>query len=262
MEDSSCMDLMSHDEECCLKTALAFAVLRQRLVDNDDEEQEPPSFVGGLFSNTISTLPTTNNNTTSHLQKMMQVAIATASAMSNKDNNDDTRHYYATLEGLVQHLALQLHTSTTIPNDWIQETLTDTKNTIGAVCTVWHGILQAKPVLGGQLLPAIGHVLQDLYQSTTESEKDREVALRMVKLLELAEASVSIRLSTSTAPHELLQELTLAMGPQLCLPIAKKELAYFVLRHKRPGNKMMLRYFCYDLMEKLSSAATCSSQST
>ena len=40
--DESTNELMSRDEECCLKTALAFAVLRKRLEQNDNDAAPPP----------------------------------------------------------------------------------------------------------------------------------------------------------------------------------------------------------------------------
>jgi len=243
--ESNSLELMSRDEECCLKTALAFAVLRKRL-ENDDSQQEP-SFLRGLISSSISTLPP--SHPTDHLAKMMNVAIATATPLCS-DNGKQT-HSFATLEGICKHLALQLRNSNA-PAEWIQDTLARKEKEIVAVSTVWHCILQAEPSIGAKLLPAIGQVLQDLYHNDKQ-----DTALQMVKVVELAEACVSIRLP-STCSQSLVEELHQALGAELCLPIATKDLAYFVLQQqrggfKKPGNKILLRFCLYDLMEKLSA---------
>ena len=243
---SSSMNLMSRDEECCLKTALAFAVLRKRL-ENDDTHQEP-AFCRGLMSRSIPTLPP--SDPTDHLSKMMNVAVSTATPLCNDSTTivaHDTHHHhsYKTLDGICKHLALQLCNGG-VTTEWIQETLSHQQ--IKAVCTVWHCVLVAdssSTIVGAKLLPAIGRVLQDLYNGTEHS------SVRMVPLVQLAEASVSIRLST-TRPQQLMAELHHAMGPELCLPVARKDLAYFVLRSRKPGTKILLRFCVYDLMEKLA----------
>jgi hypothetical protein len=249
--DESTSELMSRDEECCLKTALAFAVLRKRLEQNDNDAA-PAAYLGGLMQNTI--IPSMPSTTTSHLSKMLKIAISTATPLlCGSTTMDDAKRASAlqTLEGMAQHLGLQLRSTTNVSMEWLQETLSD-KHDIVAVSLVWHLILQAEPSVGKILLPAICQVLQHLYHSTTNAD----AALSMVKLLELAEASVSIRLST-TSSVLLLQELSQAAGPELCLPIAKHDLAYFVLQsnHGRShaGNKILLRFCLYDLMEKLSA---------
>lgn len=264
---SGCM--MSREDEACLKTALAFTVLRNKLCERneaeeeDQQHQEPPPFVSNLFSNTnntnVSTLPlnstattTSGNSSHVHLEKMFQVAIVTTITATN--NNTENKQQ-ATLNGICQHLALQLLTRNSMEN-WIQETLS-VKNIV-AVCRVWHGILQAQPSLGGSVLVAVGRVLQHLYKSTTTISSSN-VAIKMVQLVQLAQASICLRLFNNIAtPQVLLQELSNSMGSTLCLPIASKDLAYFVLQqHKSgnstPGNQILLRCCIYDLMEKLSS---------
>jgi hypothetical protein len=79
----------------------------------------------------------------------------------------------------------------------------------------------------------------------------------MVKLLELVEASISMRLA-DTNPLQLLEELSQAMGPELVLPIHTRDMAYFVLQQQKsgkrsPGVKFLLRFCLYDLMERLSA---------
>jgi len=237
---------MSHDEECCLKTALAFTVLRKRLENNTSR----PAFVGGLLENSnFPTLPPSEHaQNTPHLQKMMQVAISTAASFLSSSSKNDTS--YATLEGICTHLALQLRNDTVWSLPWIQETLVSKQ--ILAVSTVWHSILNQDSSLGAKLLLVVGQVLQDLYHNEQE-----DVAVQMVKLVQLAEACLSIRLST-TPPLVLMGELQQAMGPELCLAIPTKDLAYFVLRNSasgKAGNKILLRFFLYDMVEKLSACA-------
>jgi hypothetical protein len=241
--NESTNEIMSHDEECCLKTALAFAVLRKRL---ENEDAAPaPEYVGGLFGSTIPSLP--SNNTADHLSKMMNVAISTATPLCMSDCTTDTSTSSSlkTLEGVCKHLGLQLRSTSNVSMEWLKEALLNKEN-MKAVSLVWHLILQAEPSVGAKLLPAIGQVLQHMYSSTEDA------SFEMVELLELTEASVCIRLST-TSSLVLLQELSTAIGPELCLPVAPKDLAYFYLCNKRPGNKILLRYCLYDLLEKLSA---------
>ena len=68
---------------------------------------------------------------------------------------DDAKRASAlqTLEGMAQHLGLQLRNTTNVSMEWLQETLSD-KHDIVAVSLVWHLILQAEPSVGKILLPA------------------------------------------------------------------------------------------------------------
>ena len=168
--DESTMELMSRDEECCLKTALAFAVLRKRLEQQheNDDAAPPPAYLGGLMGNTIPSLPC-SNTTTDHVSKMMNLAISTAMPLCSNTIpiNDSNKRASAlqTLEGMTQHLALQLrNATTTVSMEWLTETLSK-KHEIVAVSLVWHLILQAEPSVGALLLPAVGQVLQHLYHS-------------------------------------------------------------------------------------------------
>lgn len=255
MSTSSSSDVptcMSREDEATIKTALAVVVLQNKHRQNDDAV--PPTLLGNL-RNISSKLPSSQTFDGSHLRSMFQIATSTASNVLN--NGDDSSKHQArgTLQGICQHLAMQLvGDTTTATQEWIKETISS-PSTIAAVSTVWHYILQVQPVIGGRLLQAVGQTLQELYASS-DSNNQHSIAVHMVKLVELAEASVSVRLST-TNPTDLLQEFTQALGSELCLPIPTRDLAYFWLKNGNPGNKVMLRFCLYDLMEKLS-ACSCS----
>jgi hypothetical protein len=243
---------MSHDEESCLKTALAFVVLRRRL---ESDKQPGAPFVRGLMCRSIPTMPSLSDRT-SHMDKMMRVAVSTALPLGDS-NKVDYKSTLATLDGIASHLALQLRDGI-VSNEWIQASFQTFPNQIVAVTTVWHRILSADPSVGAKLLPAIGRVLQDFYNGQVdESSSEHCISVLFVKLLELVEAAVSMRLA-DTNPLQLLEELSQAMGPELCLPIHTRDMAYFVLQQQRsgtkiPGVKILLRFSLYDLMEKLSA---------
>lgn len=252
---------MSRDEESCLKTALAFVVLRKRLENEDDSKQpgKPPApFLRGLMCHSIATMPSLSDRT-SHMDKMMRVAVSTALPLCQEARADapDYKSTLATLDGITNHLALQLRDDV-VSNEWIQGSFQASPNQIVAVMTVWHRILSANPSIGAKLLPAIGRVLQDIYdEKGDESSSEQYTSVFLVKLLELVEASILMRLA-DTNPLQLLEELSEAMGPELVLPIHTKDMAYFVLQQQRngkksPGVKILLRFCLYDLMEKLSA---------
>lgn len=250
--------LMSRDEESCLKTALAIVVLRKRLENGDS--RQPAPFVRGLMCRSIPTMPSSTDRT-SHMDKMMRVAISTALPLCQEARADtptpDCKSTIATLEGISKHLALQLRDDV-VSKEWIQDSLQTSPNQIEAVVTVWHRILSTDPSVGAKLLPAIGSVLQDICDGRVdESSSEHYTSVLLVKLLELVEASISMRL-VDTNPLQLLEELSHAMGPELVLPIHTKDMAYFVLQqHQRgkrsPGVKFLLHFCLYDLMEKLSA---------
>jgi hypothetical protein len=246
------LHIMSRDEESCLKTALAFVVLRKRL-ENDNREGAP--FVRGLMCRSIATMPSLVDRT-SHMDKMMRVAVSAALPLEDS-SKVDYKSTLATLDGIAGHLALQLRDEI-VSNEWIQGSFQDFPNQIVAITTVWHRILSADPSVGAKLLPAIGRILQDFYNDkVAEISSEHCVSVMLVKLLELVEAAVSMRLS-DTNPLQLVGELRQAMGPELCLPIHTRDMAYFVLQQQRsgtksPGVKILLRFSLYDLMEKLSA---------
>jgi hypothetical protein len=251
---------MTRDEESCLKTALAFVVLRKRLA-NDKRPGPGPPFVRGLMCHSIPTMPSLVDRT-SHMDKMMRVAVSTALPLEDAKKVDhkstqSTQSTLVTLDGIAGHLALQLRDDI-VSNEWIQGSFQDFPNQIIAITTVWHRILLADPSVGAKLLPAIGRVLQDFYNDKVdEPSSEHCISVLFVKLLELVEAAVSMRLS-DTNPLQLVEELSQAMGPELCLPIHTRDMAYFVLQQQRsgtksPGVKILLRFFLYDLMEKLSA---------
>ena len=258
MSSAAPAHLLSRDEECCLKTALAFVILRNRL-ENDEKNLDPPAFVRGLMSCKIPTLPV---DQTSHMDKMMQVAVSTALPLCQKLTNavdsadasaaGSSAHAAstATLDGIATHLALQLCDSSSDTKEWIQASLQSSSDIL-ATCTVWHRILMAEPSIGANLLPAIGRVLQSIYNE--EEPRVDDPSVWMVNLLELVEASISMRLDETNA-QQLLLELSQAMGPELCLPVPVQDMAYFVLQEKRSGGRnMLLRFGLYGLMERLAA---------
>lgn len=267
---SQCCSIMSRSssalslvDECCLKTALAFCVLRQRKKLKAHDTKLP--FCRNLLSPKLSSTGSTATAVRSHLDTMLKVGVATAQSLYNVhetiyDMLPSTHNSSSVdrLHGVASHLATQLLSFPHGNHDWIPPWIEDSlvQHNALAVCSVWHYVTSAEPLFSDVLIAAIGTAMVKIYLDEVVPFGDADVLV--VNLLYLLEATIVLKLNSCsiTTAHEVLELVSLAIGSELSLPVPMHAMASFFTKNNGTNlsapSKLLLRLGLYDLMVKLS----------
>jgi hypothetical protein len=266
-EESMSASGLTHTDESCLKTALAFCILRQRKKhkrSHDDTANVP--FCNNLLSSTTLLLPSGSTHC-SHVDKMLQVGVTTAKALYNGGQEaiiydmGQQSTCIATLDrlnGVASHLAAQLISLSAHDNhEWISSWIQDSLIQYDAlsICSLWHAISEVEPCVSDLLIGAIGKVFRAIYFDEVLLVGNHDPDLLVVNLLHLFESTIVLKLNKSS-PHEMLEMVSIAIGSELSLPVDISDMAAFVLKTEGANlcapSKLLLRLALHDLMVKIS----------
>lgn len=250
-------------DECCLKTALAFCVLRQRKKLKAHDAKLP--FCRNLLSSKLSSSGSTATAGRPHVDSMLKVGVATAQSLYN--GHETIYHMLPVihnsssmdrLHGIASHLATQLLSFAHENHDWIPPWIEGSlvQHNALAICSVWHFVASVEPLFSDILIAAIGTALVKIYLDEVIPFGDADVLV--VNLLYLLETTIVLKLNScsSTTAHEVLELVSLAIGPELSLPVPMNAMASFFTKNNGTNlsapSKLLLRLGLYDLMVKLS----------
>ena len=254
---------LSPVDECCLKTALAFCILRQRRKRKAHETKLP--FCRNLMSPML--LPVVHPSTTRtanryHLDSMLRVGVAAAQTlykghdtMSRLFQDMEKSSTVDRLNGIVSHLATQLISDSHEKHDWISPWIQDSlvNYTPVAVCYLWYSLSDIEPNISDILIGAIGRTLHKIYLDEVTSVDNAD--LLVVNLVHLLERTVVLKLNVSNS-CDILELVSISVGSELSLPVSMPDMANFVSKTNGTNlsapSKLLLRLGVHDLMVKLS----------
>jgi hypothetical protein len=255
---------LTHTDESCLKTALAFCILRQRKKLKTIHDTAKMPFCHNLLSSSLL-LPSAGSTNCLHVDRMLQVGVTTAKALYKGREaiiyDMGQPCCIATLDrlnGVASHLAAQLislsaHENHEWISPWIQDSLV--QHNALAICSLWHVISEVEPCVSDLLVGAIGKVLQAIYFDDVLVVGSNDADLLVVNLLHLLETTIVLALNR-TSPHEMLEMVSIAIGSELSLPVDIPDMAAFVLKAEGANlcapSKLLLRLALHDLMVKIS----------
>lgn len=265
---------LTHQEICCLKTALALVVVKRRFeakqqaetaaaaTDSKDAESTAVSLCPWLDQKSVpsdSFVPASENGDDwAHCNHMLKLAVQNAKMTASSGHRNHPQ-----LQSLTTHLACQIvqlskkeESAQHAAQEWIRSSLSQQcAEDNDAIFAVWHGILQAKPLeISALLVPILLNALRSALQSSNDdnnnnlwlSNQNPTHAVHLFNLLEQALPQSS---------NETLQ-LALEAFVDYLIPMSVANLApqYQSMRRQssaEPGSMLLLRFGVSTLIQKL-----------